>query len=271
MEHFGVILTELFFYTSGGVAKWKLSWTLWGHENPWTCVGPTKDLTARDRMVETYLPLVRRLCRKFIHSGEPLEDLVQVGTMGLLKAIEKFEPERGSRFPAFAIPVIVGEIKNYFRDHGWAVKVPRKVQRQRLVVERAVEILNQRLGRSPTIPEIAEATGLPEEDVLDSFEVEHYGKPLSLDAEYEWNGQGGASSLLDYLGSEDPQFHELIDRIDIANSLQCLNERERAIIRFKFYSGLSQTEIAGRLGISQMHVSRLQRNALGKLKLNLGR
>ena len=191
--------------------------------------------------------------------------------MGLLKAIEKFEPERGTRFPSFAIPVIVGEIKNYFRDHGWAVKIPRKVQRQKLMVERAVENFTQRLGRSPTIPEIAEDTGLSEEEVLDTFEVEHYGKPLSLDAQYEWNGQGGGSTLLDYLGVEDPQFQDLADRIDIANSLQCLNERERAIIQLKFYSGLSQTEIAERLGISQMHVSRLQRNALGKLKLNLGR
>ena len=151
----------------------------------------TKDITARDLMVETYLPLVRRLCRKFIHSGEPMDDLVQVGTMGLLKAIEKFEPERGTRFPSFAIPVIVGEIKNYFRDHGWAVKIPRKVQRQKLAVERAVENFTQRLGRSPTIPEIAEDTGLSEEEVLDTFEIEHYGKPLSLDAQYEWSGQVG--------------------------------------------------------------------------------
>ena len=230
-----------------------------------------EDLTARDHLVTAYLPLVRRLCRKFIHSGEPLEDLVQVGTIGLLKAIEKFDSERGTRFAVFAIPVIVGEIKNYFRDHGWAVKVPRKIQSQKLAVERAIESLIQRLERSPNIPEIAQATGFSEEEVLDTFEVGKYGKPLSLDAEYEWNGQGGTSSLLDYLGKEDPHFHELLDRIDLTNSLQYLDKRELAIIRLKFYSGLSQTEIAQRLGISQMHVSRLQRNALGKLKANLVR
>ncbi len=240
-----------------------------GAHEPLDLVGAVEDPTARDRLVTAYLPLVRRLCRKFIYSGEPMEDLVQVGTIGLLKAIEKFEPERGNRFAVFAIPVIVGEIKNYFRDHGWAVKVPRKVQSQKRAVERSIEGLCQRLGRSPNIPEIAEATGFSEEEVLDTIEVEKFGKPMSLDAEYDRHGQGGASSLLDYLGKEDPHFHELLEKMDPSNSLQCLDQRERAIIRLKFYSGLPQTEIAQRLGISQMHVSRLQRNALGKMKANL--
>ena len=228
-----------------------------------------RDVSAHDRLIVDHLPLVRRLCRRFSYSGEPLEDLVQVGAIGLLKAIAKYDPDRGSSFAAFAIPAIVGEIKNYFRDHGWAVKVPRKLQQQKLAVTRAIESLTQALGRSPTIPEIAEATGLPEEAVYDTFEVERYGKPLSLDAEYNGNGNKDSSSLLDYLGIEDPQYEELINRIDLTNTLSSLTERERAIICLKFYAALPQTEIAARLGISQMHVSRLQRSALSKLRTNL--
>ncbi len=192
-----------------------------------------------------------------------------MGTVGLLKAAAKYDPERGTVFAAFAIPLIVGEIKNYFRDHGWAVRVPRKLQRQKRVVEKSVEILSQTLGHSPTVGEIVEDTGLSLQEVYDTFEVEKYGKPVSLDATHDWNGNGEASSLLEYLGTEDPQFENAIDRLDILNSLGCLSPRERAIIHLKFYSGLSQTEIAKRLGLSQMHISRLQRAALTKLKLNL--
>ena len=230
---------------------------------------PAGDARRPQLNVEDHLALVRRLCRRFRHSGEPLEDIVQVGTIGLLKAIEKYDPDRGSGFAAFAVPVIVGEIKNYFRDHGWAVKVPRKLQRQKLAVARAVESLSQVLGHSPTIAEIAESTGISEEEVHDTFEVDKCGKPLSLDAEYTHNGSHEPSSLLDCVGSEDPGFEQMIDRIDLTNTLRCLSGRERVIIGLKFYSGLSQTEIAERLGISQMHVSRLQRSALDKLKLNM--
>ena len=198
-----------------------------------------------------------------------MEDLVQVGSIGLLKAIEKYDPDRGSEFIAFAVPVIVGEIKNYFRDHGWAIKVPRKIQRQKLAVRRTVESLGQRLGRGPTIQEIAVSTGFSEEEVYETFEVVKCGKPLSLEAEYNTNGNGDVSSLLDYLGSPDPQLKEVTDRIDLINALGCLNKREKTIVHLKFYAGLSQTKIAERLGISQMHVSRLLHNALRKLKLNL--
>lgn len=131
----------------------------------------SRDLAARDRLVADHLALVRRLCNRFNHSGEPLEDLIQVGIIGLLKAIEKYDPARGSDFVAFAVPQILGEVKNYFRDHGWAVKVPRKLQRRKMVVERTVEVLTQRLGHSPTIPEIAEATGFSQEEVYDTFEL----------------------------------------------------------------------------------------------------
>ena len=227
------------------------------------------DVQTRNRLASDYLPLVRRLCARFSSSGDPSEDLVQVGSIGLLKALDKFDLDRGSSFIAFAVPLIVGEIKNYFRDHGWAVKVPRKLQRQRLAVEKVVETLSQRLNRGPTIPEIAAAAGFSEEEVYDTFEVGKYGKPLSLDTQYDGHGNGDLPRLLDSMGSEHPQLEGLADRLDLTNALRCLDKRERTIIHLKFYAGLSQTKIAERLGISQMYVSRLQRSALGKVKLHL--
>ena len=232
--------------------------------------GPAQgDYAARERMVSEHLPLVHSLSRRFVRSGELLEDLFQVGSIGLLKAIKKFDPSMGFKFKTYAVPVIVGEIKNYLRDHGWAVKVPRKVQTHKLAVLRAVESLSQSLGRSTTPQEIAGATGLTQEEVYDTFEVGNYGRPLSLGARYESNGTSDTSSLLDYLGIEDPQFDWLSNRMDLANTMNCLDKREKTILYLKFFAGLSQTDIAGRLGISQMHVSRLQRQALGKLRQGL--
>ena len=242
--------------------------------NKLSALGPYSTLKGNpspDCLALEYLPLVRRLSRRFSRSGEPLEDLVQVGSVGLLKALKKYDPAKGSNFIAFAVPVIVGEIKNYFRDHGWAVKVPRKVQRQKMAVEKAVERLGHQLGRWPTIQEIAQATELLDEEVYNTLEVEKFGKPLSLDAEYTGNGSEDVSHLLDFLGHEDVQYDQVLDRIDVANALGCLTQRERAIVYLKFYAGLSQTKIAERLGISQMSVSRLQRHALGKLKLGFPR
>ena len=227
------------------------------------------DSAARDRLVSDHLPLVCRLCRRFAYLGEPLEDLVQVGTIGLLKAINKFDRQRGNNFVAFAVPVIVGEIKSYFRDHGWAVKVPRKLQQRKLTVDRTVACLTQELGRVPTVPEIGMAAGFSTEEVYQTFEVERYGRPLSLDAEYHREDSEDSASILDYLGSEDPDLEGLTDKMDLKEALGCVAPREQAILYLKFYSGLSQTAIAHRLGISQMHVSRLQRIALSKLKLGL--
>ena len=227
------------------------------------------DEQERDRLVTSHLALVRRLCGKFRNSGEPMEDLVQVGSVGLLKAAAKYDPERGCSFAAYAIPVIVGEIKNYFRDHGWAVRIPRKLQRQKIAVGRAVDILNQSLGRSPTVKEIAESTGFTEDEVYQSFEVELYGKPVSLDTEYDSGESDDTSTVLDYLGEVDPELEALPNRLDLARAFGYLDEREKAIIFMYYYKGLSQTEIAKKLALSQMHVSRLQRSALGKLEQEL--
>ena len=224
---------------------------------------------ARDRMAADHLALVRRLCWRFRTSGEPMDDLVQVGSVGLLKAIDKFDPEKGVSFITYAVPVIVGEIKNHLRDHGWAVKIPRKLQTHRLAVQRAVEVLGQNLGRWPTVEEIAQATELTHEEVYDTFELVSNGSPLSLDREYTGNGSTEGFSLGDTVGRDDPEFDRRSDQIDLTNTLGCLSKREKSIIRWKFYAGLSQTQIAGRLGISQMHVSRLQREALNKLRRDL--
>ena len=229
----------------------------------------TRCIETRDLLLAEYLPLVRRVCRRFGHLGEPLDDLVQVGTIGLLKAINKFDIAKGNSLVAFAVPVIVGEIKNYFRDHGWAVKMPRKLQRQKLTVDRTVESLTQTLGRTPTVIEIGLATGFSVDQVYETLELERFGRPLSLNAEYDRDDSEDSSSILDYLGEEDPDLENLADCIDLESALQVVDARERAIIYLKFYSGLSQTAIAARLGISQMHVSRLQRNALSKLKGSL--
>ena len=223
----------------------------------------------RDYMAEKYLPLVRRLAWKFSRSGEPLEDLVQVGAVGLLKAIEKYDPTRGSKFESYAIPVIVGEIKNYFRDHGWAVKVPRKLQAHWLSVRKAVESLEQSLGRSPGIQEIAEATGFSREEVMDTFELTSLGNPLSLDNEYQGDNGEESYTLADSLGDEDPRFDGLLDELTLSHALRSLGPREKTIIQLKFYAGLSQTQIGNRMGISQMHVSRLQRKAINNLRLSL--
>ena len=229
----------------------------------------TRDPGVPERLVLDYLPLVRRLCRRFYHSGEPLDDLMQVGTIGLLKAVKKFDPERGSKFVSFAIPVIVGEIKNYFRDHGWAVRLPRKLQSQKLAVDRAVVGLTQKLGHMPTVPEIARDTGFSIEAVDETFEMERFGRPLSLDTPYEGDESEDVSCILDYLGDKDPDLEGLADQLDLETALAGIDSREQAIIYWKFYSGLTQSVISQRLGISQMHVSRLQRNALSKLKLTL--
>ena len=220
----------------------------------------------RKSAVLDYQPLVHKLCRKFSGFGEPLDDLLQVGTIGLIKAIAKFDASRGNSFITYAVPVIVGEIKNYLRDNGWAVKMPRKLQSHRLAVQRAVGSLGHSLGRAPTVLEIAEETELSQEQVMDTFGVENYGRPLSLHTEYK-NGDGSSETyLIDRVGSWDPEFETLMDKLDLDNSFRCLGKREMTIIYLKFYGGLTQMEIAGRMHISQMHVSRLQRRALGKLR-----
>ena len=192
--------------------------------------------TQHDLILE-HMPLVRRLAAKFLHSGEPPEDLVQVGNMGLIKAAIKYDPDRGFNFSSFAIPVIVGEIKNYFRDHGWAVKIPRKLQTQKRAVDKAAEGLTQILGRSPLISEIAEFTYISVETVRETFELGSMGRPLSLDLELDLGDGGETSALMDYIGGADPDLEFLPESMDLADSLKSLKPAEKTAVFLRFFGG----------------------------------
>jgi len=223
----------------------------------------------RDELVVAHLNLVRYLAVKFANRGEALEDLIQVGTLGLIKAIDRFDAERGVEFTTYATPTIVGEIKRYFRDKGWAVKVPRRLQELNLAVNRAIEKLAVELGHSPTVAELAKQLGASEEEILEAQELGQAYNLLSLDTEVSGEGDKGAQTLADYIGKHDPQLLNLEDRANLEKAFDVLTRRERIILFLRFYESVSQTEIAKRLNVSQMHVSRLQQKALEKLRAAL--
>jgi RNA polymerase sigma-B factor len=210
--------------------------------------------------------LVKFLARKYSDRGEPLEDLVQVGSVGLINAIDRFDPDRGIRFATFATPTITGEIRRYFRDRGWAVKVPRRLQEISLAAARALESLPQKLERSPTIAEIAHEIGASEEETLEAMELGHFYELASLDGELTGEDDQSRSSLSEYVGRSDAELERFGLRSSLEQALTLLPAREGEIIRLRFLQGLSQTEVAKRLGISQMHVSRLQHRALARLR-----
>ena len=220
----------------------------------------------RNELVVAHLNLVRYLAVKFANRGEALDDLIQVGTVGLLKAIDRFDLERGVEFTTYATPTIVGEIKRYFRDKGWAVKVPRRLQELNLSVNRAIEKLTVKLGHSPTVTELAQHLGASEEDILEAQELGQAYNLLSLDTELNGDGDKKSQTLADYVGQNDAGLELLEDRANLERAFQVLTGRERVILYLRFYESVSQTEIAKRLNVSQMHVSRLQQKALEKLK-----
>jgi RNA polymerase sigma-B factor len=219
----------------------------------------------RERLVDQYIGLVEFLARRFRNRGEPLEDLVQVGTIGLLKAIERFDLEREVEFSTYATPTIVGELKRHFRDKGWAVRVPRRLQELHLELTKIVSTLGQELGRSPTVAEIAKAAGTSQENVLEGLEIAQAYNFTSLDAPID-SDDAGSTSFADQLGSEDDQLLNLEYRAALAPEMAKLPERERRILYLRFFKGMTQSEIAHRLGISQMHVSRLLNRTLMRLR-----
>jgi len=223
----------------------------------------------REKLVDQYIGLVEFLARRFRNRGEPLEDLVQVGTIGLLKAIDRFDLEREVEFSTYATPTIVGELKRHFRDKGWAVRVPRRLQELHLELTKVISSLGQELGRSPTVPEIAESAGITEETVLEGMEIAHAYNFTSLDAPID-SDDAESSSFADQMGSEDEQLETLEYRASLAPEMAKLPERERKILYLRFYRGMTQSEIADRLGISQMHVSRLLNRTLMSLREALG-
>ncbi|HZY99018.1 MAG TPA: SigB/SigF/SigG family RNA polymerase sigma factor [Candidatus Baltobacteraceae bacterium] len=220
----------------------------------------------RDELVVAHLNLVRFLAVKFANRGEPLDDLVQVGTVGLLKAIDRFEIDRGVEFTTYATPTIVGEIKRYFRDKGWAVKVPRRLQELNLAVNRASDKLAIEFGRSPTVGELATHLNATEEEILEAQELGQAYNLLSLDSEVSGETEKKSQTLADTVGVNDAGLELLEDRANLERAFTVLTGRERVIIYLRFYESVSQTEIAKRLNVSQMHVSRLQAKALEKLR-----
>ena len=222
-------------------------------------------LRQRERLVAQYIGLVEFLARRFRNRGEPIEDLVQVGTIGLLKAIDRFDLDREVEFSTYATPTVVGELKRHFRDKSWAVRVPRRLQELHLELTKVVGRLGQELGRSPTVAEIAKAAGATEEQVLEGLEIAQAYNFTSLDAPID-NADAGSSSFAYHLGIEDEHLEHLEYRASLAPEMAKLPDRERHILYLRFFKGLTQSEIADSLGISQMHVSRLLNRTLMRLR-----
>jgi RNA polymerase sigma-B factor len=220
----------------------------------------------RDRTIEAWLPLARHLASRYAGRGEPADDLQQVAVMGLIKAVDRFDADRGIDFAGFAIPTIVGELKRHFRDRTWAIRVPRRLQELRLSITAANHDLNHTLGRSPTVADIAAHLGITEEEVLEGLEGARAYNSTSLSAPA---GADGSTTLGDTLGSEDNGFALAELRIALGPAMAGLDEREQKIISLRFYGNLTQSEIAQQVGISQMHVSRLLTKALAKLRARL--
>lgn len=225
----------------------------------------SEQIKFRTKLVDQHIGLVEFLARRFRNRGEPLEDLVQVGTIGLLKAIERFDLDREVEFSTYATPTIVGELKRHFRDKGWAVRVPRRLQELHLELSKTVSHLGHDLGRSPTVAEIAEYAGITEEEVLEGLEIAQAYNFTSLDAPID-SGDGGSTTFADQLGAEDEHLENLEYRASLAPEMAKLPEREQQIVYLRFFKGLTQSEIADRLGISQMHVSRLLNRTLAQLR-----
>ncbi len=218
----------------------------------------------RDELIVANLNLVYFLAGRFAGRGEPFDDLVQVGMIGLLKAIDRYEPERGFEFATFATPTIVGEIKRYFRDKGWSIRVPRRLQELVLGVNAANERLAMRFGRHPTIAELATELNAREDEIVEAMDLAQSSTPLSLEAEMHDDDSG--ARLADRIASEDDDFAVLENRERVTSALRMLGGRERAVLELRYYESMSQAEVAKHLGVSQMHVSRIQSRALDRLR-----
>ncbi len=223
--------------------------------------------SARDRLIETYLPFARYVARRYADRGEPLDDLVQVATVGLIKAVDGYDMARGTEFLTYASPTIVGELKRYFRDKGWTVRVPRYLQELRAEVNRIRGDLTQRLGHSPTVPDIAQELAVDQDDVLHALEAGNAYAPLSLNAPAA--GEEDAGEIGDLLGAPDPRVENAADRVALGPALARLPTREQRILALRFAENMTQTQIAERIGISQMHVSRLIARSIATLRAQL--
>jgi RNA polymerase sigma-B factor len=229
--------------------------------------GDTERSEIRDQLVRMHLPLVEYLARRFRNRGEPLDDLVQVATIGLIKSVDRFDPERGVEFSTYATPTIVGEIKRHFRDKGWAIRVPRRLQELKLSLTKATSELSQSLGRSPTVAEIAAHLQMTEEEVLEGLESANAYSAVSLDAPD--SGDDESPAVADTLGVQDESLEGVEYRESLKPLLEKLPPREKRILLLRFFGNMTQSQIATELGISQMHVSRLLARTLAQLRRGL--
>ena len=224
------------------------------------------DLAAREQLIEQYMSLVRSLARRYSYRGEQLEDLVQIGAIGLIKAIDRFDLDRGVELTTYATPNIIGEIKRHFRDKGWSVRVPRGLQELNVQLSRLIEQLTVQLGRSPTIAELAKAAGVEEEEVLEALESGRAYSSLSLSSGRRAATTTTTSTRSSRSASEEHEYEVSEDRAVLEPGFRVLDERERTILHLRFFKGLTQSQIAQQVGISQMHVSRLIRRSLEKIR-----
>jgi RNA polymerase sigma-B factor len=223
------------------------------------------DVRAREELVARFLPLARQLARRYQRGPEPLDDLVQVASVGLVKAIDRFDPDRTTAFSSYAVPTMVGELKRYFRDFGWAVHVPRGMQERTVAVQATVTRLAKELGRSPSVEEIAAELDISEEAVLEAFEAALAYDSLSLDAPRPGGEDPDHSRFGDTIGEDDDRFELVELGATVAPALRALPQRERRILRMRFVDDMTQSQIAAEIGVSQMHVSRLIRRSLARL------
>jgi RNA polymerase sigma-B factor len=230
----------------------------------------TRDTKLREKVIESQIGLVEALASRFARPGAPMEDLVQVGTVGLIQALDRFNPTLGVKFSTYAVSTIVGEIKHYFRDCTWLVKAPRQLREIASSLPRAEEKLSSKLGRSPTLTELAAHYRCSEETLLQAMDLDHVYSPYSLDAELGVEGGEMHERLQDLLGGNDPDLEAIVEHAPLRNALERLAPRQQWILRRRYYEGWSQIEVSEALGISQMHVSRLERDALRDLKRRLG-
>jgi RNA polymerase sigma-B factor len=224
-----------------------------------------QDPACREQIIERYLPLARQLARRYHRPGEQLDDLIQVAAMGLVKAVDRFDPSRGTAFSSFAVPTILGEIKRYFRDRTWSVRVPRDLQELALRVDRIVEELSSELRRSPSIDELAAKIGTTAEHVLEAREAAGAYRAGSLDAPRGAEGEPG-ETVGEGLGATEAGFDLAEDRATLERLMRTITPREREILRLRFEEDLTQAEIGELIGVSQMQVSRILRQCLGRLR-----
>lgn len=224
------------------------------------CAG---DERAQETVLEQHLPLVRGLASRYAGRGEPLDDLVQVGSIGLVLALKRFDPDRGVPFRSFAIPTVVGEIRRHFRDRAWALHVPRGLKELSLRLNRAVEQLTSELGRAPTVAELSQAVGAAEDEIVDALDIANAYSTRSL---FEPQFEDGEESSQEWFGGPDPGYVEVEDAAVVEAGLAALDARSRRIVELRFFDGWTQSEIAAELGISQMHVSRLLRQSLDVMR-----